>query len=115
MFAEILCKDFGLPSQIVAPHIAKSIKEQLLEFSNYLKPPMPAQTESIPELCIIIKLNITVGNVTLVDQFEWDINRYNAAFDPEWFAEIMTAELGLVGEFRQVFLSTHLCNFNCIA
>jgi SWI/SNF-related matrix-associated actin-dependent regulator of chromatin subfamily B protein 1 len=89
-----------LPAQVVAPHIAKSIKDQLVDFSNYLKPSVPKEVSSLSELRILIKLNVTVGNVSLIDQFEWDINRYNESVDPEWFAEILTAELGLTGEFK---------------
>jgi hypothetical protein len=39
-----------------------------------------------------------VGNISLVDQFEWDIN--NEKNDPELFAEILATELGLGGEFK---------------
>ncbi|KAI9264917.1 hypothetical protein BDA99DRAFT_462505 [Phascolomyces articulosus] len=51
-----------------------------------------------PELRMLIKLDITVGNRALLDQFEWDIAcpRNNA----EEFAEKLTNELGLGGEFR---------------
>ncbi|CAG8560623.1 2258_t:CDS:2 [Acaulospora colombiana] len=50
------------------------------------------------ELRILIKIDVTVGNISLVDQFEWDINCQKN--DPELFAEILTAELGLGGEFK---------------
>ena len=71
-----------------------------MDFSNYLKPSVPKEVSSLSELRILIKLNVTVGNVSLIDQFEWDINRYNESVDPEWFSEILTAELGLTGEFK---------------
>ncbi|CAG8627522.1 803_t:CDS:10, partial [Ambispora gerdemannii] len=50
------------------------------------------------ELRILIKLDVTVGNISLVDQFEWDINCQKN--DPEFFSEILTTELGLGGEFK---------------
>ncbi|CAG8538666.1 10718_t:CDS:10 [Acaulospora morrowiae] len=50
------------------------------------------------ELRILIKIDVTVGNISLVDQFEWDINCQKN--DPELFAEILTTELGLGGEFK---------------
>ncbi|CAI2184367.1 17179_t:CDS:10, partial [Funneliformis geosporum] len=50
------------------------------------------------ELRILIKIDVTIGNISLVDQFEWDINCQKN--DPELFAEILTAELGLGGEFK---------------
>jgi SWI/SNF-related matrix-associated actin-dependent regulator of chromatin subfamily B protein 1 len=46
---------------------------------------------------ILIKLNITIGQHTLVDQFEWEIN--NALNSPEEFARQMAADLSLSGEF----------------
>ena len=46
---------------------------------------------------IVIKLNITIGQHTLVDQFEWDIN--NPLNSPEEFAQLLTRELSLSGEF----------------
>ncbi len=45
----------------------------------------------------MVKLNITIGPHTLVDQFEWDIN--NPLNSPEEFARQMTRELSLSGEF----------------
>ncbi|CAK9297366.1 unnamed protein product [Gordionus sp. m RMFG-2023] len=46
---------------------------------------------------VVIKLNIHVGNVSLVDQFEWDIS--DPDNDPELFAQTLCKELGLGGEF----------------
>lgn len=49
------------------------------------------------DMRINIKLDITVGQHNLVDQFEWDINC--AENSPEEFAETLCKELGLSGEF----------------
>ena len=38
----------------------------------------------------------------MVDQFEWDVNCQKN--DPELFAEILAAELGLGGEFKCVII-----------
>lgn len=46
----------------------------------------------------LLQIDVTIGNISLVDQFEWDVNCQKN--DPELFAEILTAELGLGGEFR---------------
>lgn len=46
---------------------------------------------------VIVKLNIHVGNVSLNDQFEWDISEPQNS--PEEFAKTLAAELGLGGEF----------------
>ncbi|KAH8112333.1 hypothetical protein DFH11DRAFT_484764 [Phellopilus nigrolimitatus] len=50
------------------------------------------------EMRIIIKLDITAGEMKLDDQFEWDIE--NAEPTPEQFAEIYSSDLGLAGEFK---------------
>lgn len=46
---------------------------------------------------VIVRLNIHVGNMSLVDQFEWDLSE--PANSPEQFATRLCAELGLGGEF----------------
>ena len=43
------------------------------------------------------QLNIHVGNISLVDQFEWDLS--NPLNSPEQFARQLCADLGLGGEF----------------
>ena len=45
----------------------------------------------------MIQLNIHVGNISLVDQFEWDLT--NPLNSPELFAQELCADLGLGGEF----------------
>ena len=44
-----------------------------------------------------IQLNIQVGNISVVDQFEWDLS--NPLNCPEQFARQLCADLGLGGEF----------------
>ncbi|CAG8746507.1 424_t:CDS:2, partial [Cetraspora pellucida] len=89
----------------------KEIKDE--NESNYLNSNTD-ESNSTEELRILIKANfillsltslnksfnidVTVGNISLVDQFEWDINCQKN--DPELFAEILTTELGLGGEFK---------------
>lgn len=50
------------------------------------------------ELRMLIKLDIIVGNRALLDQFEWDIACQRN--DAEEFADKLTKELGLGGEFK---------------
>lgn len=45
----------------------------------------------------IPQLNIHVGNISLVDQFEWDMSERENS--PESFALTLCSELGLGGEF----------------
>jgi SWI/SNF-related matrix-associated actin-dependent regulator of chromatin subfamily B protein 1 len=42
---------------------------------------------------------VTVGNVHLEDQFEWDLMSYRHALDPEVIAKRSCSELGIGGEF----------------
>lgn len=41
---------------------------------------------------------MTIGSITLLDRFEWDINCRSE--DPERFADVLCTELGLGGEFK---------------
>ncbi|KAF9946936.1 SWI/SNF chromatin-remodeling complex subunit [Mortierella alpina] len=108
-FAEVLCEDMQFPAQQFAPLIAKHIREQIQDYHlpvlSTTVPPLEdqdpvVQEEGRPsqELRILIKIDITVANTSLVDQFEWDISC--SSNDPEHFAEVLAAELGLGGEFR---------------
>lgn len=104
-FAEVLCEDMQFPTLQFAPQIAKSIREQIQDYhlpALAVEPPQEnKETEEdskpVQELRILIKIDVTVANTSLVDQFEWDISCPNN--DPERFAEVLTAELGLGGEF----------------
>lgn len=51
-----------------------------------------------PDMRIQIKLDITVGAMNLVDQFEWDLS--DEGTSAETFASVFAADLGLSGEFR---------------
>jgi len=46
------------------------------------------------------QLNIHVGNISLVDQFEWDLS--NPLNSPEQFARQLCADLGLGGELHSL-------------
>ncbi|CAF2342316.1 unnamed protein product [Rotaria sp. Silwood2] len=90
MFAEILCDDLDLNTIAFVPAIAQAIRQQLEAHHD----------DCLGEHCdqrVIIKLNIQVGNVSLVDQFEWDMSDQQNS--PEEFARVLAAELGLGGEF----------------
>jgi len=95
-FADIICSDNKIHPRF-APLIAGSIKQQLSEFIPHVP------TNDAEELRIIIKLDITVGDICLIDQFEWDINCPKNI--PEQFAEVMTSELGLSNEFKSVLFA----------
>lgn len=106
-FAEKLTEDFGLDVQSCRPLIAKviaDIKEQIADYcpqifmgNEPVDPLQPYFAHKNDEMRILIKLNITIGQNTLIDQFEWEVNSpYNCAED---FAQQMTNELSLAGEF----------------
>lgn len=91
-FAEVLCDDLDLNPLPFVPAIAQAIRQQIEAFPN--DPPI------LEESCdqrVIVKLNIHVGNTSLVDQVEWDMSEKNN--NPEEFAIKLCAELGLGGEF----------------
>ncbi|KAK2710645.1 SWI/SNF-related matrix-associated actin-dependent regulator of chromatin subfamily B member 1-A-like [Artemia franciscana] len=93
MYAEVLCDDLDLNPQHFIPAIAASIRHQVETFG--------ADTQNLMEGAmdqrVTIKLNIHVGNISLNDQFEWDmLEKENS---PEDFARTLCQDLGLGGEF----------------
>ena len=107
LFAETLVEDFNLPQETV-PHLSRQVQhelqEQLTDFYPHsfiadepLDPYLPYYAHKNDEMRILIKLDITIGPLELIDQFEWDIN--DPANSPEEFARQMTRDLSLSGEF----------------
>ncbi|KAG9245399.1 hypothetical protein BJ878DRAFT_419281 [Calycina marina] len=107
LFAKQLVEDFGLQLPAATPILSlvqTQLSDQLNEFyphvfteEDALDPELPYSAYKNDELRMLVKLNITIGTVTLVDQFEWDIN--NHLNSPEEFAQSMARELALSGEF----------------
>lgn len=106
-FAEKLVEDFGLDVQQCRPlvqSVASHIRDQISDYCPQIfadeepvEPALPYFAYKNDEMRILVKLNITIGQNTLIDQFEWEINNpYNS---PEEFARQMTNDLSLAGEF----------------
>lgn len=111
-FAEVLCDDLDLNPLTFVPAIAQAIRQQLEAFPA----DPPSIIEESSDQRVIVKLNIHVGNTSLVDQVlvlyiflivlmlltiffkvEWDMSEKQN--NPEDFALKLCAELGLGGEF----------------
>ncbi|KAF2012054.1 SNF5-domain-containing protein [Aaosphaeria arxii CBS 175.79] len=107
VFAENLVEDFQLPTELrsqLIQQIEREILEQLQDFYPHahiedepLDPHQPYSAYKDDEMRITITLNITIGQHTLVDKFEWDLN--NPLNSPEEFAKQMASDLSLSGEF----------------
>ncbi|KAK8020577.1 hypothetical protein PG990_005715 [Apiospora arundinis] len=107
LFAMQLVEDLGLKSPAAQPvyeQVLQQMHEQLNDFYPFvfsdedaLDPELPYSAWKNDEMRILIKLNITIGAHTLMDQFEWEIN--NPMNSPEEFAASMAKELSLSGEF----------------
>ncbi|PZC93090.1 SWI-SNF complex subunit [Pyrenophora tritici-repentis] len=107
LFAQTLVEDFQIPPELrqnVMQQIDREIHEQVQDYYPHaffddepLDPHQPYSAYKNDEMRILIKLNITIGQHTLVDQFEWEIN--NPLNAPEDFARQMAADLSLSGEF----------------
>jgi SWI/SNF-related matrix-associated actin-dependent regulator of chromatin subfamily B protein 1 len=107
LFAAQLVEDMGLKppaSQPVFDQVVQQMREQLNDFYPFvhseedaLDPELPYSAYKNDEMRILIKLNITIGQHTLVDQFEWELN--NPGNSPEEFAASMARDLSLSGEF----------------
>jgi SWI/SNF-related matrix-associated actin-dependent regulator of chromatin subfamily B protein 1 len=107
LFAMQLVEDMGLKPPAFQPvfeQVVQQIREQLNDFYPFafseedaLDPELPYSAYKNDEMRILIKLNITIGQHTLVDQFEWEIN--NPLNSPEEFAANMARDMSLSGEF----------------
>ncbi|SPO02852.1 related to transcription factor snf5p [Cephalotrichum gorgonifer] len=107
LFAAQLVEDLSIKppaSQAVFDQIVHQMREQLADYYPFtyseddaLDPELPYSAYKNDEMRMLIKLNITIGQHTLVDQFEWDLN--NQLNSPEEFALSMARDLSLSGEF----------------
>lgn len=107
LFAAQLVEDIGIKQPAAQPvfdQIVGQMREQLNDFYPFvfseedaLDPELPYSAYKNDEMRILVKLNITIGQHTLVDQFEWEIN--NPSNSPEDFAANMARDLSLSGEF----------------
>lgn len=107
LFAAALVEDLQIPLEhraAVADQVNRDISEQLENYyppvfptGDLAEPGLPYWAHKNDDMRITIRLNITVGHITLVDQFEWDINDPDNS--PEEFATQMAKDLSLSGEF----------------
>jgi len=92
-FAEVLCDDLDLNPLNFVPAIAAAIQQQVESY--------PSETENLlseqKDQRVVLKLNIHIGNISLVDQFEWDLA--DEKNNPEEFSKKLCGDLGLGGEF----------------
>ncbi|KAM7443546.1 SWI SNF [Porites harrisoni] len=93
VFAEVLCDDLDLPPASFVPAVVQAIRQQIKQFDTDSEIMLDQQTDQR----VIIKLNIHVGNISLMDQFEWDLSEPQNT--PEQFALSLCSDLGLGGEF----------------
>ena len=106
-FTDYLLEDLKVPQDAlreVSNYVKQEMHEQTQNFYPHmivedgpLDPSKPYHEHKDDEMRIMIKLNITIGRISLVDQFEWDIN--NPLNSPEEFARHMAQENALSGEF----------------
>ena len=100
-FADVMCDDLKLPTNIFSDQIARAIREQIEDYnlnaSSLLQEVHEGEARQ-QELRTVIKLDVTVGNWELIDQFEWDISCPKNS--PEEFAANLVKDLGLGGEFK---------------
>ena len=106
-FAEKLVEDFSLQVENCRPlinQVSNALQEQINDYypqifldEEALDPHLPYSAYKNDEMRILVKLNVTIGQNTLIDQFEWELN--NPSNSPEEFAKQMTCDLSLAGEF----------------
>lgn len=114
----MLCDDLDLNPITFVPAIAQCIRQQLDSFPAEGESLIEGQTDQrviikvyqsfyfgqycfdplfLIDFFFFFKLNIHVGNISLVDQLEWDLSEPQNS--PEQVALKICAELGLGGEF----------------
>lgn len=114
LFADYLLEDLKLPQESVLELKRQVNTEMQDQINNYyphmivedgpLESGKPYHDHKDDEMRVQIKLNITIGRITLIDQFEWDIN--NPLNSPEEFARQMAWENALSGEFTTAIAHT---------
>ena len=92
-FAEYLCIDLDLPPATYVPEISNSIRTQVSEYRTFL---MSSDLPPSFDSRVPIMLDIRMGHLQLRDRFEWDLS---SSLEPEEFARILVADLGLGSEF----------------
>jgi len=92
-FAEVLCDDLDLNPINFVPAVTAAINQQLESFPDEGENLLREQRDQR----VIVKLNIHIGNHSLVDQFEWDLSEDQNS--PEEFSRKLCSDLGLGGEF----------------
>ena len=107
LFVHGLVEDFKIPPEATNHFYReahKSLIEQLEDFHPHPHidedspvPNLPYSGYKNDEMRIQIKLNITIGQHQLTDQFDWDIN--NPLNSPEEFARQMSRDMCLSGDF----------------
>ncbi|KAK6358215.1 SWI/SNF chromatin-remodeling complex subunit [Orbilia blumenaviensis] len=105
LFAEHLVEDYHLPiSHGLVAAISKQIIDQVTDYHPHifledsaLDPQLPYSAYKNDDMRILVKINVTIGEHTLTDQFEWDVNCPENS--PEEFAQCLTREMSLSGEF----------------
>lgn len=108
LFAHGLVEDLQIPTEahdMFVRQVNEAIQEQIIDHHPHpwfeeeaLDPHLPYHAYKNDDMRITIKLNITIGQHALIDQFEWDIN--NRTNCPEEFAARMARDMSLSGEFE---------------
>lgn len=91
-FAELMCDDMRLPAGLFVRPIAESIRAQCDQYQ-----PTEEVLKEATDARVVLKLNIHIGNISVVDQVEWDMAETTNT--PEEFSKQYCQELGLGGEF----------------
>jgi SWI/SNF-related matrix-associated actin-dependent regulator of chromatin subfamily B protein 1 len=85
-------EDYKFSNPLLGDTVLASVKEQVSDYHKHVY-----NSEYGDDLRVLIKLDITVSNNQLIDQFEWDIS--NPENNPEEFAQCLCEELSLPGDF----------------
>ncbi|KAI9499957.1 hypothetical protein BX070DRAFT_180274, partial [Coemansia spiralis] len=104
-FAQGLCIDLELPSELFVSAIVQSIEDQLEDYRHDTESSDGEQLVWVDdELRVVIRIDIIIGHIALRDQFEWDEwvdgTLCSQPVTPEQVARVLCSEKALGGEFE---------------
>ncbi|KAI8610254.1 hypothetical protein BC830DRAFT_1146641 [Chytriomyces sp. MP71] len=89
-----------LPAQGIQPPLVPLPPLETLSSRDKTEKQRPPEVHVYdhPNLRVTLKIDVSIGNVSVMDNIEWDINC--SSNSPERFSEVLCAEMGLSMEFQ---------------
>ncbi|KAL2313854.1 Chromatin structure-remodeling complex subunit sfh1 [Schizosaccharomyces pombe] len=103
VFAQILCADLDLSTNVYGTQISSSIRAQIEEYAPVAEVPMPKGQEML----VVFNIQVQLAQLSYNDQVEWNLT---SPLTPEEFSVLTCNDLGLSGESRpEIAYAIHEC------